>query len=104
MIDIYGIAQDPITKEYIFVMEYTKDESLQDYLVKDFKNLKWINKIGILYDVIGGLEQIHQQKFIHHLHSGNILYHKGSFISAYITDLGLSCPADQTLNENENHL
>ena len=38
IIHIYGLAQDPITKEYIFVMDYIKDGSLQNYLTKDFKN------------------------------------------------------------------
>jgi len=48
IIHIYGLTQDPITKEYIFVMEYMENGSLQNYLTKDFKNLKWKQKINIL--------------------------------------------------------
>jgi serine/threonine protein kinase len=40
IIRTYGLTQDPITKEYIFVMEYMENGSLRDYLTKEFKNLK----------------------------------------------------------------
>ena len=49
IIYIFGLTKDPITKEYIFVMEYMENGSLQNYLTKDFKNLKWKQKIDILY-------------------------------------------------------
>ena len=49
IIKIYGLTQDPITKEYIFVMQYMKNGSLQNYLTKDFKNFKWKDKIEILF-------------------------------------------------------
>src|SRR5688572_2817190 len=99
---IYGLTQDPITKEYIFVMEYMEDGSLQNYLTKDFKNLKWENKIEILEQIIKGLKDIHEKGIIHHdFHSGNILQDKRY---AYIADLGLSCPSSQTSALNKNNI
>ena len=92
IIHIYGLTQDPITKEYIFVMDYMEDGSLQNYLTKDFKNLRWVDKISILYDIIEGLKNIHEKEIIHHdLHSGNIL--QFDKLNSFIADLGLSCPA-----------
>src|SRR6185369_12320236 len=95
IIHIYGLTQDPTTKEYIFVMVYMEDGSLQNYLTKDFKNIKWGNKIKILYYIIKGLKDIHKKKIIHRdLHGGNIL--QTNKWESYIADLGLACPASQT--------
>src|SRR5215213_2220325 len=102
IIHIYGLTQDPITKEYIFVMDYMEDGSLQNYLTKDFKNLKWENKIKILYYIINGLKEIHEKEIIHHdFHSGNILQRKQRI---FIADLGLSCPTSQTSVSNKNDI
>src|SRR5215213_1219529 len=103
IIHIYGLTQDPITKEYIFVMDYMEDGSLQNYLTKDFKNLKWKNKIKILYFIINGLKDIHEKENIHHdFHSGNILQNKKVY--SYIADLGLSCTSSQTSSSNKNDI
>src|SRR5687767_7099240 len=102
IIHIYGLTQDPITKEYIFVMAYMEGGSLQNYLTKDFKNLKWEIKIEILYSIINGLKDIHEKEIIHHdFHSGNILQ---SEKFAYIADLGLSCTSSQTPSSNKNDI
>src|SRR5437764_4222913 len=96
IVDIYGISQDPNTKEYILVMRYANDGSLTDFITKKFKNLKWKDKIEILYSIISGLNIIHQEKLVHHdFHSGNILHSKWLPQKMMIADLGLSTPADQ---------
>src|SRR5437764_2136667 len=96
ILDIYGISQDPNTKEYILVMRYANDGSLTDYITKSFKNLKWKHKIEILYNIISGLNVIHQEKLVHHdFHSGNILHSNWLPRKMMIADLGLSAPADQ---------
>src|SRR5690242_6725569 len=82
-------------------MSYMKDGDLHDYLAKEFKNLKWKNKIGILLDIINGLKEIHEQSVIHHdLHSGNII----QAYSSYIADLGLSISVGQSLTSNKNNV
>src|SRR5437763_11028297 len=90
ILDIYGISRDPNTKEYILVMRYADNGSLRDCINKMFKNLKWKDKIRILYNIILGLNNIHQEQLIHHdLHSGNILHFQWLPQNAMITDLGL---------------
>ena len=84
-------------------MPYMKNGSLQNHLTKDFKNLKWINKLLILYYIIVGLKDIHEKKIIHHdFHSGNILQ-KNKWHS-YIADLGLSCTSSQTSSSDKNDI
>src|SRR5437773_4195677 len=81
-------------------MGYLKEGSLQDYLSRKFNSLKWKMKVGILYDIIKSLKQIHQQGIIHHdLHSGNIL--QNGYYSS-IADLGLSIPVSNISESNEN--
>src|SRR5437764_4497325 len=96
ILDIYGISQDPNTKEYILVTRYADNGSLADYITKSFKKLKWKDKIEILYRIISGLKIIHQEQFVHHdLHSGNILHSDRIREKVMIADLGLSVPTDQ---------
>src|SRR5207248_4317359 len=96
ILDIYGISQDPNTKEYILVMRYANDGSLTDYITKNFKILKWKDKIKILYSIISGLNTIHQEQLVHHdFHSGNILHSKWLPQKMMIADLVLSAAADQ---------
>jgi hypothetical protein len=45
-------------------MRYANDGSLTDYITKEFKNLKWKDKIKILYSIISGLNIIHQEKLV----------------------------------------
>src|SRR5688572_4109677 len=83
-------------------MMYLEDGSLQNYLTKDFKNLKWENKIYILKQIIEGLKNIHGKEIIHHdFHSGNILQNERY---ACIADLGLSCLASQTSSLDKNDI
>ena len=75
-------------------MRYIYGGSLRNYIKKD---LKWEEKIKILYSIIKGLNSIHQKNLIHHnFHSGNILtLYSSNCRIAMITDLGLSGPVDQ---------
>src|SRR2546423_4481163 len=80
-------------------MDYMENGNLRDFLVKEYTNLNWENKIKILLDIINGLKKIHEQNIIHrNLHSGNIL--KDLNNKSYIADLGLSFSTDQTLMPN----
>src|SRR6185369_7047573 len=96
VLDIYGISQDPNTKEYILVMRYATNGNLKDYLTNNFKDLKWKDKIGMLYNIILGLNNIHQEQLMHHdLHSGNILHSEWISQGVMVADLGLSVSADK---------
>ena len=87
-------------------MRYANDGSLTDYITtKEFKNLKWKDKIEILYRIISGLKTIHQEQLVHHdFHSGNILYSDRIPQKVMIADLGLSGPADQSSTSSKNNI
>jgi len=103
----YGISQDPITKNYVMVMEYIEDGNLRQYVKNNHKkltspNYKKLNsedKLGKLFSIAQGLEWIHHGGLVHRdLHSGNILNkicnNRGDTMGN-ITDLGLCRPANE---------
>ncbi|CAI2190212.1 3863_t:CDS:2 [Funneliformis geosporum] len=72
VVKFYGISRDPQTNNYIIAIDYKE-----------------------------GLGSIHQQGLIHRdFHSGNILNINNS-VQCYITDLGLSRPANYQLEEGQ---
>ncbi|GBC08827.1 hypothetical protein RclHR1_08400005 [Rhizophagus clarus] len=88
IIGFYGITQDPVTKNYMMVLDYAEEGSLRNYLDKEYDKLNWDEKIDHMYDVTNGLEHIHENELIHRdLHIGNILKLK---FNIAITDMGLS--------------
>ena len=100
IVNIYGISQDPNTKEYVFVMRYAVKGDFKEYLKSNYTG--WNDKIEKLYNIISGLNTLHQENLIHSdFHSGNILYF--DYLSeTMIADLGLSSPADQeTSSKND---
>ncbi|POG67163.1 kinase-like domain-containing protein [Rhizophagus irregularis DAOM 181602=DAOM 197198] len=99
VIGCHGITQDPITKEYMLILNYAEGGNLHDYLQKYFINLRWNDKLCILNGISYGLRNIHNNNFIHRdIHSGNMLLSSQQW---KIGDLGLSQPANNTLSNNE---
>ncbi|GBB88338.1 hypothetical protein RclHR1_01490019 [Rhizophagus clarus] len=104
VIKCHGVTQDPITKDYIIVMNYGS-MSLQNCLNREkykFCNEHehdkhalmnvWKKKLEILHGISRGLERIHAKNLVHRdLHIGNIINFRGHFC---ITDLGLCKPAN----------
>ncbi|CAI2191951.1 3843_t:CDS:1, partial [Funneliformis geosporum] len=71
-------------------MKYAKNSSLKKNLLNIVKD-KWIIKLKQLYNIISGLNEIHQKKLIHcDFHYGNILNIRFKILS--ISDLGLCKP------------
>ncbi len=107
IIKLYGITQDPETKNYIMVLDYAKHGSLRNYLDKEYDKLSWKTKFDYLWYIASGLSQIHAKKLIHRdLHIGNILSFSDSN-NGYImiTDMGLCRPVDYKLeNTNKNKI
>ncbi|GES73279.1 kinase-like domain-containing protein [Rhizophagus clarus] len=115
VIKCHGISQDPITKEYIMVMNYAKNGNLQTFLKEkrkdlcktnkwplkelDFNLRLWKYKLGILYNISSELYKIHGKGLIHRdLHIGNIVCNS----LPCITDMGLCKPANyHELNNKE---
>ncbi|GBC04324.1 hypothetical protein RclHR1_05610011 [Rhizophagus clarus] len=98
VVKVYGITQDPETKNYMMVMQYAKNGSLRNYLDKNYDKLNWKTKLYDLLNISFGLSRIHKKELIHRdLYIGNILKFP-NFVS--ITDMGLCKPTDY--NEMEN--
>ncbi|PKC54503.1 kinase-like protein [Rhizophagus irregularis] len=98
----YGITQDPVTKEYMLIMDYAEGGDLHSYLKKNFINITWNDKLNIIEGISFGLLSIHSNNYIHRdFHSGNILSLYGQIDYWRIGDLGLSQPANNTLSNNE---
>ena len=73
------------------VLEYAKNGNLRKYLINNFFNLTWKEKLAFLHDISFNLKIIHDQKYVHKdLHSGNILQFNVELFGTRITDLGLA--------------
>ncbi|GES87634.1 kinase-like domain-containing protein [Rhizophagus clarus] len=92
IVRIYGITQDPVSKNYMMILDYADYGSLRNYLDKNYNKLSWYIRLNDLYFVAFGLEKIHIKELVHRdLHIGNVI--RFAFHSS-ITDMGLCKPAD----------
>ncbi|GBC10384.1 hypothetical protein RclHR1_00960001 [Rhizophagus clarus] len=95
ILKIYGISQDPVTKNYIIVLHYAAGGSFDSWINinENYKYFDWKKKMRALYNIASGLKEIHEKKMIHRdFHTGNILF--GSLFTEdmskiYISDMGL---------------
>ncbi|PKY33549.1 kinase-like protein [Rhizophagus irregularis] len=93
ILKVYGISQDPNTKDYIIVLQYAEGGNFDNWIsINDnFKCFNWKKKIQKLYSIVKGLKEIHQNQMVHRdFHTGNILF-GDPFIETYvyISDMGL---------------
>src|SRR5581483_4736930 len=85
---MYGISQNPYTKEYIMVLEYAKGGNFNNWLNENFEVFNWKGKLFLLYNLISGLKEIHQNKMVHRdFHTGNVLIKRSDH--PLISDMGL---------------
>ncbi|KAF0543578.1 kinase-like protein [Gigaspora margarita] len=62
----------------IFAHEYAYDETLRQYLKKNFKSINWIDKLRLARQLVSAIKCLHENDIIHtKLHSKNLLVHKG---------------------------
>ncbi|CAG8828353.1 25605_t:CDS:2, partial [Gigaspora margarita] len=54
LIKCYGITQKPNTKEYLMVIEYANGRDLRNYLLKNYKEFTWNDKINSLHSISTG--------------------------------------------------
>lgn len=50
----YGITQDPVTEEYMLIMDYAEGGDLHSYLKKNFINITWNDKLNIIEGISFG--------------------------------------------------
>ena len=80
-----GISQDPVTSNYIMIMEFASLGSLYAYLNN---NMTWKERIIALLDISIGLDTLHDNNLIHQdFHPGNLLFNNQKAL--LITDFGL---------------
>ena len=98
---IYGVTQDPETKEYMIVMQYANNGSLLSYLDQNINKLTWRMKLERLRSIAIDLDNIHRMGLVHcDLHGGNIILHDNTLVTeSFICDLGLS----QSVNSRESN-
>ncbi|RIA89656.1 kinase-like domain-containing protein [Glomus cerebriforme] len=93
IIKIYGISQDPETKNYIIILQCAEGGNFNDWIYKCYKDFDWHSKLRTLFNIINGLCEIHKKKIVHcDFHPGNILIEYGyvnKYNDAYISDMGL---------------
>ncbi|POG73997.1 kinase-like domain-containing protein [Rhizophagus irregularis DAOM 181602=DAOM 197198] len=78
-----------------------KNGSLRQHLNNNFISLDWEKKLWNLLHIVNGLNDIHKKGLIRHdFHCGNILSDFSDM--AFITDLGLSQPANVKSSQNNN--
>ncbi|GES80780.1 kinase-like domain-containing protein [Rhizophagus clarus] len=72
ILKIYGMSQNPRTKDYIIVLQLAFGNFDECEYIK--KSWYWAEKLHILNDIIDCLKVIHDNKMVHRdLHIGNIL-------------------------------
>jgi serine/threonine protein kinase len=97
-VKIFGITQDPETKDYMIVLQEIKKGNLRNNLL--IKKYNPNDKYHNLYDIASSLSALSKSNLIHgDLHSGNLLL-KDEF-HIYISDFGLSRRVDQSINSND---
>ena len=98
---IYGVTQDPETKEYMIVMQYANNGSLLSYLDQNINKLTWKMKLEHLLYIARYLDNIHHMRLVDcDLHGGNIVLHDNTReIYSFICDLGLS----RSVNSHESN-
>ncbi|CAB4430473.1 unnamed protein product [Rhizophagus irregularis] len=97
IIYFYGFTKDPDTLKYMVVMDYANKGNLRGNLTRIIKS-DWNQKLYMLFKIISGLDDIHEQELIHcDFHDGNILNHNENKI--YISDLGLCKPVKSFLKK-----
>ncbi|GES93480.1 kinase-like domain-containing protein [Rhizophagus clarus] len=104
ILSIYGISQNPNTKDYIMILDYAEGGDLYSWVNKHYDKLNWLYNIKVLLDIIRGLNDIHENKMVHRdLHTGNILS-TSTFLNddniMVISDMGL-CGKVDDINETD---
>ncbi|CAI2181645.1 4482_t:CDS:2 [Funneliformis geosporum] len=85
------------TSNYMFVMRYYENGDLYSYIDETQGMLCWRDIVNMIWEISAGIEFLHDNGFIHgNLHGGNLLIeNEPDIINTYITDLGLSGPANK---------
>ena len=83
ILQVFGMSQNPDTKEYIIVLQYAEGGSFDNWIKR---NGDWYFDIKALKYIIAGLGKIHKKKMVHRdFHIGNILLRSANSYNAKAT-------------------
>ncbi|CAB4433260.1 unnamed protein product [Rhizophagus irregularis] len=106
ILKVYGISQDPNTKNYIIVLQYAEGRNFNNWINinENYKYFDWKNRVQTLYYIANSLKEIHEKQMVHHdFHTGNILFNAPyieTYVNkTYILDMGL-CRKVGDINQN----
>ncbi|GBC33940.2 kinase-like domain-containing protein [Rhizophagus irregularis DAOM 181602=DAOM 197198] len=69
----FGITKDPVSNNFMMVMQYAKDGSLRQYLNDRFNSIMWKDKLDTLERIAKGLYSIHKNGLVHRdFHCGDL--------------------------------
>ncbi|CAB5297974.1 unnamed protein product [Rhizophagus irregularis] len=103
IIRIYGLSQNPDTKDYIIVLGFANGGSLYYQLNKNYNILDWTSKSHLTLNIIRGLKNIHQKQMVHRdFYIGNLLVESRTvsllYSKIFISDMGL-CGEVSNIND-----
>ncbi|POG81703.1 kinase-like domain-containing protein [Rhizophagus irregularis DAOM 181602=DAOM 197198] len=111
ILKVYGISQDPDTRNYIIVLYYAEGGNFNNWINinENYKCFNWQNKIRILYSISNGLKEIHEKQMVHRdFHTGNILFNtpfREEYANRiYISDMGLCGNVNDINRNNKNNI
>src|SRR5437868_13822361 len=94
------MTKDPVTKEFMMIMQFADQGNLRHILLSNFKNILWKDKIKILRDSAMDLTDLHKLEYFHKdFHSGNILKVGDGY--SYVSDFGLSGPSNEQKSDDK---
>ncbi|GES98370.1 kinase-like domain-containing protein [Rhizophagus clarus] len=110
IMQIYGISQNPDTKNYTMILQYAECGNFNNWM-DYYRNFSLPAKSFILLEISVGLKEIHQKQLVHRdFHIGNILINSDNYygsdyynvipISTYISDMGLCGEVNNTDKTN----
>ncbi|GES83225.1 kinase-like domain-containing protein [Rhizophagus clarus] len=97
ILKVYGISQDPSTKNYIIVLHYAAGGRFDHWMStnENYKHFNWKKRIQTLFYIASGLRELHDKQVVHRdFHTGNILF-SNPFMKPhinnkiFISDMGL---------------
>ncbi|EXX57799.1 Ssk22p [Rhizophagus irregularis DAOM 197198w] len=100
----FGITQNSVNQNFMIITNYYESGDLTHFITKNFFNISWKIKLKKLFDMIGGLKDLHNSNIIHQdYHSGNIFSKetKGKYKTSAITgDFGISKSAIESSDDD----
>src|SRR5581483_8597465 len=86
--------------EFMMIVQFAEQGNLRHFLLRNFKNILWEDKLLLLTNSLYDLKNLHKLEYFHKdFHSGNILQNEE--LTSYVSDFGLSGPSNEQKSDNK---